>query len=137
MNDVLQDKTEIYRGKAEMNGSPRATFFAILLLAAVCVPLFNLASAIPYGVFLKIAIFVIAAALLNRILKRGTFSVTYVLTDDGMLVYITKYGLLEWESAWIEVSEAEFSENEIRYRNRKYDFYPDEKLKKLIDEIKG
>lgn len=132
VNDILQSKTEVYRGAAKLPGSPRAAFFCLLALVAVCVVLFNLVSALPYSVFLKIAVLIFAAAGINYILKQGTFSVTYVLTDDGILVYITKYGLLEWESAWIRVSEAEFSENKIVFENRRYDFYPDDELKTLL-----
>ncbi|MGN1098170.1 MAG: hypothetical protein ACI4SS_04675 [Clostridia bacterium] len=132
MNNILQDKTPVYRGAAKLPGTPRAAFFCILALIAVCVILFNLVAPIPYSVFLKIAIIVFAAVSINYILKQGTFSVTYVLTDDGILVYITKYGLLEWESAWIDATEAEFKGNKIIYKKKKYDFYPDEELKGLL-----
>lgn len=137
MNDILQNKTEVYRGAARLPGTPRAAFFATLLLIAVCVLLFNLVSVLPYGVFLKILVLIFAAVGLNRILRQGTFSVTYVLTDDNILVYITKYGLLEWESAWISVPEADFSENEIRFKGRKYDFYPEDELADRIKCIKN
>lgn len=133
VNDILQNKTEIYRGAAKLPGTPRAAFICMLALIAVCVVLFNLVSPLPYSVFLKIAVLVFAAVGINYILKKGTFSATYVLTDDGMLVYITKYGLLEWESAWINLSEAEFTGNKIIFENRRYEFYPDDELKKLIE----
>ena len=134
MNDILQNKTEVYRGEAKLPGTPKAAFFAVLMLAAVFVILFNLTSMLPYGVFLKIAVLILTALGVNYILKKGTFSVTYVLTDDGTLVYITKYGRLSWESAWIELSGAKFEKNRIIFENRKYDFYPDEELKKLLSE---
>ena len=132
VNDILHEKTEVYRGEAKLPGTPRAAFFAILALAAVCVLLFRLVSFLPYSVFLKIAVLVLTALGVNYILKKGTFSVTYVLTDDGMLVYVTKYGRLSWESAWIRLSEAKFEKSRIIFENRKYDFFPDEDLQKLL-----
>ena len=136
VNDILQTKTQVYRGEAKLPGTPKAAFFAILILAAVFVLLFNLVSPLPYSVFFKIAILILTALGVNYILKKGTFSVTYVLTDDGMLVYVTKYGRLSWESAWIEVSKAKFEKNRIIFEKRKYDFYPDEELKELLQRLK-
>ena len=132
MNDILHEKTEVYRGEAKLPGTPRAVFLAVLALAVICVILFNLTSMLPYGVFLKIAVLLLTALGVNYVLKKGTFSVTYVLTDDDMLVYVTKYGRLSWESAWIRLSEAKFEENRIIFENRKYDFFPDEELQKLL-----
>ena len=134
VNDILHEKTEVYRGQAKLPGTPKAAFFAILALAAACVILFNLTSMLPYGVFLKIAVLVLTALGVNYILKKGTFSVTYVLTDDNMLIYVTKYGLLSWESAWIRLSEAKFEKNRIIFENRKYDFFPDEELKSILKQ---
>ena len=132
VNDILQNKTEVYRGEAKLPGRPAAAFFCILALAAVCVAAFNLSSMLPYGVFLKLAVLALAALGVNYILKKGTFSVTYVLTDDDMLIYVTKYGLLSWESAWIKLREAKIEKNRIIFENRRYDFYPDEDLKKIL-----
>lgn len=132
VNDILQTKTEIYRGAAKLPGTPRAASICILGLTALCAVLFNLVSPIPYSMFIKVVIFIFTAIGINYILKKGTFSVTYVLTLDGVLVYITKYGKLEWESAWIKIEEAEFINNKIIFEKRKYDFYPDDELKEMI-----
>lgn len=132
VNDILHTKTEVYRGEAKLPGRPAVAFFCILALAAVCVAAFNLSSMLPYGVFLKLAVLALTAIGVNYILKKGTFSVTYVLTDDGTLVYVTKYGLLSWESAWINIAEAKIEKNRIIFENRKYDFYPDDELKELL-----
>ncbi len=133
VNDILQNKTEVYRGPAKLPGTPKAAFLCVLALAALGTVLFRVSSALPYSAFIKAAILIFAAVGINYILKQGTFSVTYVLTSDGWLVYITKYGKLEWESAWIKVDEAQFKGNKIIYQKRKYDFYPDEELKKLVE----
>lgn len=132
MNDMLQSKKEVYRGAAKLPGRPKAAFFSILALVFICVILFNLVASIPYSAFIKIGILILAAVGINYILKQGTFSVTYVLTEDSILVYITKYGLLEWESAWIDLADAEIKGNKIIYKKRKYDFYPDDKLRELV-----
>lgn len=132
MNDILHEKTEVYRGAAKLPGTPRAAFVCLLALIAVCVLLFNLVSPLPYSAFFKVAVLVLTAVGINYILKQGTFTVTYVLTDDGWLVYVTKYGALEWESAHIEISKAKISGNKLICNKRHYDFYPDNELKELI-----
>lgn len=135
--DVLKDKTEIYRCKARLPLSSWLAFLAVLALVALCALVIWLLSPLPYSAFLKIAVLILTAWALNYVLKKGAFSVTYVLTDDGSLVYITKYGRLEWESAWIDLSQAKIQENKIIYQNRKYDFYPDERLASYTDNYKG
>ena len=128
MNDILQNKTVIYRGAAKLPGRPAAAFCCVLVIALCCALVFNLASALPYGVVFKVAALALAALGINYVLKKGTFSVTYALTNDGTLVYITKYGLLSWESAWISVAGADFKGNKIFFEGRKYDFFPDDTL---------
>ena len=132
--DELNGKTVVYRGAALLPGKPAAAFWSVLGLIAVCAAAFRLSSLLPYSAFIKIAVLALMAVGLNYLLKRGTFSVTYALTDDGELVYITKYGRLEWESAWIYLKEAEIKGNKIIFEKRKYDFYPDEELRRLTTE---
>ena len=132
MNDILQTKTVVYRGEARLPGRPAVALLCVLAIALGCALVFNLAAALPYGVVIKVAALAIAALGINYVLKKGTFSVTYALTDDGTLVYITKYGLLSWESAWISVAGADFKGNKIFFEGRKYDFYPDEALRRIL-----
>ncbi len=134
MNDILHEKTVIYRGEAKLPGTPKAAFVSMLVLAAICVALFNLVSAIPYSVFFKVAILIFTAVGINYILKKGTFGVTYAVTEDGMLVFLTKYGLIQRETAWIKIDEAEFFPGKLVFEKRKYEFYPDEELSKLLAE---
>ena len=131
--DELNGKNVIYRGAALLPGKPAAAFWSVLGLIAVCAAAFRLSSLLPYSAFLKIAVLALMAVGLNYLLKRGTFSVTYALTDDGELVYITKYGRLEWESAWIYLDRAEIKSDKIIFEKRKYAFYPDEELRVLIE----
>ncbi len=137
MTDILHEKTVIYRGEAKLPGTPRAAFVSMLVLVVICVILFNLISPIPYSVFFKIAVLIFAAVGINYILKKGTFSVTYAVTEDGMLVFITKYGLIERETAWIKIDEAEFFPGKIVFEKRKYEFYPDEELSRLLADKTG
>lgn len=131
MTEVLREKTELYRCEAKLPGVPR---FMLPLLLASCALIFFFGGKLPYGVFLKIGALVLAAFGVNWLMKRGLFDVTYVLTDDGTLVYVTKYGFLSKETAWIDTAKAEFKfeENAIIFENRKYDFYPDEELLRLL-----
>lgn len=132
--DFLKDKTVIYRGGARLKGTPSAALICLTALVILCVLAFNLVSKIPYSVFLKAAILIFAAISINYILKQGTFSVTYAVTEDLTLVYITKYGSLERETAWIDLTKAEIREKYILFDNKKYEFFPDEELKELLKE---
>lgn len=130
--DELNGKNVIYRGAALLPGKPAAAFWAVVGLAALCAAALKLLSPLPYSVFAQVIVLLLTAVALNRVLRRGTFSVSYALTDDGELVYVTKYGRIERETAWIRLAEAEINANTIIYENRKYEFYPDEELKSLI-----
>lgn len=132
--DFLKGKTAVYRGAALLPARPGASLAAVLALAALCALALRLLSPLPYSAFFQIAAVALAAALLNRVLKKGVFGVEYVLTDGGTLVYVTRYGRLSWETAWIDVSRARFAGNKIYFENRAYDFYPDDKLKRLIKQ---
>ncbi len=132
--DILQEKTEICRSEAKLPGTPAAAFIALLALAVICALLLNLAGRAPYGAFLELAVLALTAAAVYAVLKKGTFAVTYVLTADGMLVYLTRYGFLSRETAHIDLSRAEIKGNKIIYGNKSYDFYPDANFLKLLRE---
>ncbi len=129
MTEVLHEKTEVYRCEARLPGAP---WFALPLLLIFCGLAFILGGRLPYGVFLKLGALALAAVGVNWLMKRGLFETTYVLTDDGTLVYVTKYGFLSRETAWIDVSKAKFEEKALIFENRRYNFYPDGELKRLL-----
>lgn len=130
--DYLKDKKAVYIGSAQLKGTPSEAMICLTVLIIVCVLAFNLASHLPYSGLFKAAILVFTALAINYILKKGTFSVTYVLTEDKTLVYLTKYGRLQWETAWIDLNKAEIHEGYILYEKRKYEFFPDDELKAFI-----
>lgn len=132
MTDILQEKNEVARCEARLPGTPRAAFFTLTALAVVCALLLGLTGRLPYGAFFQLGVLALAAVCVNFILKRGTFTVTYVLTDDNMLIYITKYGFLSRETAHIDLGRAELGKNKIIFENKSYDFYPDGEFYKLL-----
>ena len=136
MTETLRGRTEVCRCGAELPGAP---WFALPLLLISCALIFIFGGRLPYGVFLKLGALTAAAGGLNRLMRRGVFETTYVLTDDGTLVFLTKYGFWSRETAVIDTSRAEFDfeGKSLTFEGRKYDFYPDEKLKKLLARDKN
>lgn len=136
VTEILHEKKELYRCEAELPGAPR---FMLPLLLASCALIFFCGGKLPYGVFLKLGALIAAALGVNRLMKRGLFDVTYVLTDDGTLVYLTKYGFFSRETAWIDTPEADFDfgGKSLTFEGRKYDFYPDERLQELLSREKN
>jgi hypothetical protein len=86
---------------------------------------------IPFGWLLEILTIVIASVWINRTLKEGAFSKTYVLYPDKLTV-ITRYGLIEMVTSEYPLSDTLFTENCVIYLEKKESFYPDEKLKTLL-----
>ena len=69
---------------------------------------------------------------MNKILREGTFTVTYVLTD-GILKIYTRYGLIEKLTDVVYLDNASVSADRITHGGRIIRFYPDKKLKKLLN----
>ena len=69
---------------------------------------------------------------MNKILREGTFTVTYVLTD-GILKIYTRYGLIEKLTDVIYLDNASVRADRITHNGRIIQFYPDKKLKKLLN----
>ena len=77
-------------------------------------------------------IIVFCAIYINKLLKQGTFSLTYILYEDSLTV-LTRYGFIETVTASFPLSECVFSERSITYNGKNFAFYPDENLKKLLN----
>lgn len=131
-DDFLKDKTVVYSGSAQLKGTSSEAMICLCVLIILCVLAFNLLTPLPYSGFIKIAVLALTAVGINYVLKKGTFTVTYVLTQDNTLVFVTSYGSLKWETAWIPLDKASFGENFIVYEKRKYSFFPDDELKALL-----
>ena len=127
----MTEKNEIYRGAALLPKDARATFLSLLYVAFFCGAMFIASLYIPFGWLLQIITIVIASVWINKTLKEGAFSKTYVLYADKLTV-ITRYGLIEMVTAEYLLSETVFNENCVIYLGKEDSFYPDEKLKTLL-----
>lgn len=129
----MEEKKERYRCRAIMPKSDRRIFFELMGVVLMCFILFHIGNAFPYGWFLQIAALLVSAILINKILRQGTFIKTYVLYEDALVV-LTRYGLIEKETARYPLAEAKFSKQSVEYQGKTYPFYADDKLKKLLKE---
>ena len=129
----MEEKKEIYRCRAVMPKSDKRIFFELMGVVLLCFVLFHIANLLPFGWFLQISTLFLSAILINKILRQGTFIKTYVLYEDCLSV-LTRYGLIEKETASYPLTEAKFSKLSVEYQGKTYPFYPDDKLKKLLKE---
>lgn len=127
------EEKEIYRGRALMPKSDRRIFFELMGVVLFCFAVFYIANLLPYGWFIQIGTLLVSAIWINKILRQGTFIKTYVLYKDRLIV-LTRYGLIEKETACYPLSEAKFSKQTVEYQGKAYPFYPDEELKKLLKQ---
>ena len=127
----MDEKKEIYRGKAVAAKNERQTIKALLKAAVFCLVVFTVSRYLPFGWAFEIGAIVLSAIYINNILKQGTFVATYILYEDS-LVTLTRYGLIELETARYDLSEAVFTETTVTSGGKTRPFYPDEKLKSLI-----
>ena len=128
----MTDKDYLYKGAALLPKSPVATIFSIAGILILCGIVFALEKLLPAAWFFELAVIIIAALCVNKILKQGTFSKMYILYEDT-LVETTRYGLIEKETSRFELKDTTITTTEIVYNGKKYPFYPDEALKKLLN----
>ncbi len=127
------EEKEIYRSRAVMPKSDRRIFFELMGVVLFCFAVFHMAILIPYGWFIQIAALLVSAIWINKILRQGTFIKIYILYEDRLIV-LTKYGLIEKETANYPLSRAKFTNTTVEFDGKSYPFYPDEKLKKLLNK---
>lgn len=123
---------ERYRGAAVLPGTPRSALCSIAALLVLCLVLFFLTAQLPYGALMQVAVVVFAAFALNYILKKGTFSVTYILTDSELIV-LSRYGFIEKESARYALEHVVITKDAITANGKRHPFYPDAELRTLLD----
>lgn len=128
----MTDKEVLYKGLALLPKSPAGTILSLAGILVFCGLVFALESVIPAAWFFELAAVVLAAVYANKVLKQGTFSKTYILYEDT-LVETTRYGLIEKVTAQFPLKDASIFPNEIIYNEKRYAFYPDETLKKLLN----
>jgi len=127
----MEEKKEIYRGKAVAVKDEKQTFKALLKALIFCLVVFAVSPYLPFSWAFCIGAIIASAIYLNKILHEGTFIATYVLYEDELVV-LTRYGLIEKETARYDLSKAVFTENTVSQDGLTKPFYPDENLKKLI-----
>ena len=127
----MNDEKELYRGKAVVKKDEKQTIKALLKAAIFCAVIFAVSKYLPFSWFFEIGAIVLSAIYINKVLKQGTFVATYILYEDALVV-VTRYGLIEKESARYDLEKAQFTENSVIYNGKTHPFYPDEELKKLL-----
>lgn len=127
----MNDNKEIYRGKAVAVKDDRQTIKALLKAAVFCFIVFAVSKYLPFAWFFEIAAIVASAIYINKVMKQGTFIMTYVLYEDTLVV-LTRYGLIEKESARYDLKSTTFTDTMVTSGGKTYPFYPDEKLKELL-----
>ncbi len=123
---------EIYKFTPPAQKNTRTTSFFIIISLFVCAVLLKLSTHLPAAWVFEILIIVLCAAVINKILKQGVFTLTYVLYEDSLKFY-TRYGFIEKETASFPIEDSAFTESTIIYKGKAYPFFPDEKLKSLLN----
>lgn len=127
----MEQKKEIYRGRAVAVKDDKATIKALFKAIIFCVVVFAVSKYLPFAWAFEIGVIVLSAIYINKVLKQGTFIATYILYEDTLVV-LTRYGLIEKESARYALSECTFTESSITTGGKTCPFYPDEELKELL-----
>lgn len=127
----MEEKKEIYRGKAVIKKNEKQTALALLYAVIFCFIVFGVSKYLPFAWFFEIGAITASAIYINKVMKQGTFVTTYILYEDTLVV-LTRYGLIEKESARYDLSETTFTETTVTSGGKVEAFYPDEELKKLI-----
>ncbi len=127
----MNNKKELYRGKAVVAKDEKQTIKALLKAVIFCFIVFAVSKYLPFSWFFEIGAIVLGALYINKIMKQGTFIATYILYEDTLVV-LTRYGFIEKVTAQYELSKATFAENAVTYEGKTHPFYPDEELKRLL-----
>ena len=127
----MEEKKEIYRGRAVAVKDAKQTAKAILKAAIFCGVMFAISRYIPFGWLIEIGAIAASAVYINKILNQGTFVATYILYEDSLVV-LTRYGFIEMETARYNLNKSVFTESTVTEDGRTRPFYPDEELKKLL-----
>ncbi len=120
-----------YKQKAPLKGNAGVTMVAFVLLAVALIALLVVVSFLSYSGILTLLVFALGAYLIHKLMNRTVFDITYALFDDR-LVFLRKYGRLEWECEVFPFDEAKFYQDKIEHRGKSYKFYPDDKLKEFL-----
>ena len=129
----MEEKEILYKGAAVVQKSPGQTIFSLIGIGAMWAGIFIFSKFLPFEWAFQIGAIIVSAILINRLLNKGTFSKTYILYEDELVV-MTRYGLIEKESSIHPLSTSRFTEKHIITDGVKYPFYPDEELIRILKE---
>lgn len=120
-----------YKQKAPRKGNAGMSVTAFALLAALLIALLVIVNFLSYSGILTLLVFALGAYLMHTLMNKTVFDITYALFDDK-LVFLRKYGRIEWECEVFPFDEARFYSDKIEHRGKSYEFYPDDKMKELL-----
>ncbi|MBQ8003358.1 MAG: hypothetical protein IJ297_07950 [Clostridia bacterium] len=121
----------IYTQKAPLKMGEGAKLGIFILITLALILVLMIANALPYSGILTIVVLALGAYAIYKYMCAAVFDITYTLYKDK-LVFVRKYGKMEWECEVFPFDEAKFSEGSISHRGKSYKFYPDNKLKELL-----
>ncbi len=122
----------IYTQKAPVGGNAGGRLLMLCGIVVVVMVLLFVVNGLPYSGILTLAVFAVAAVLVHKLLNKTVFDITYALYEDK-LVFLRKYGKMEWENEVFPFDEAKFYADKIEHRGKVYPFSPDAKLKQLLN----
>ena len=127
----MNEKKELYRGKAVAVKDEKQTLKALLKALIFCAVVFAVSRYLPFSWVFEIGAIVLSALYINKVMKQGTFIKTYILYEDSLSV-VTRYGLIELETARYPLPETVFTDSSITFDGKTVPFFPDEKLKEVL-----
>lgn len=120
-----------YKQKAPAEGNAKGSVTLFVLLALAFIVALTVVSFLPYSGILTLIVFAVGAYFMYHLMTYTVFDITYALFDDK-LIFIRKYGRMEWECEVFPFEEAKFYPDRIEHRGKTYKFCPDEKLKEFL-----
>lgn len=120
-----------YTQKAPSLGNAKVRSLGFIALTVAFIAALVIVNFLPYSGVLTLIVFGAGAVAIHRLLNSTVFDITYSLYENK-LVFIRKYGRMEWECEVFPFEEAKFYADKIEHRGKTYAFYPDDKLKEFL-----
>lgn len=127
----MEEKEILYKGSAMIKKNPLQTILSLSGICVLWVAVCFFSEFLPFKWLWQIAAIIFSAVFINKLLNKGTFTKTYILYEDKLVV-ITRYGLIEKESSVHPFSSSVFTETTITTDGVKYPFYPDKELIRIL-----
>lgn len=130
--ETSAQKKELYRTEIKRSKSAGKTLLLLFITALFIMAVFAVARFFPAAWLLEIGAIAFGTVYINKLLNEGTFKKTYVLYEDSLCV-ITKYGLIEKETASYDLKTAVFTCDSVTANGKTEPFFPDDELKRLLN----